>query len=173
MGIDDCPENHNLKLCFCHWRKLFEWCLNRMNNSRAFGYFNTFFHGVASILWWTVSFMVIDILNTHLIAILFDFRWFQRWFISSRRRCNITASSCDVKEPSNFRPVPSRRSYTTRWVSISDWRSCEKNENTPLKWMLYTQMILYEKGKPHHTKEGIKNGISCLLHWEDWMWGSA
>lgn len=61
--------------------------------------------------------------STYLIAILFDLRWFQRWFISSRRRCSMTASSCDVNEPNSLRPVPSKRSYTTRCVSISDWTS--------------------------------------------------
>lgn len=67
--------------------------------------------------------------RTHLIAILFVFKWFQRWFISSRRRCSMTASSCDVNELNNFLPVPSRRSYTTRWVSISDCKSCKMGEN--------------------------------------------
>lgn len=36
----------------------------------------------------------------------------------------MTASSCDVNELSNFRPVLSNRSYTMRCVSISDCKSC-------------------------------------------------
>lgn len=50
------------------------------------------------------------LLILYLIAILFDFKLFQRWFISSKRRCNITASSWEVSEPKSLRPVPSRRS---------------------------------------------------------------
>lgn len=51
-----------------------------------------------------------DSFRTYRMAMLFDFKWFHRWFISSRRRCNMTASSCDVSDPNNFRPVPSSRS---------------------------------------------------------------
>lgn len=60
---------------------------------------------------------------SYLIAKLFDFMWFQRWFISSKRRWSIIASSCDVNEPRSFLPVPSRRSYTPRCASISDCKS--------------------------------------------------
>lgn len=80
-------------------------------------------------------------MKTYLIAMLFDLRWFQRWFISSNRRCSMTASSCEVNEPNSFRPVPSRRSYTTRCVSISDCRSCmRKKKKTKNKKLFYINM---------------------------------
>lgn len=65
-------------------------------------------------------------LATYLIAILFAFKWCHRWFISSSRRCSITASSWLAKELNSFRPVPFNDVYTSRCVSISDWRSCNK-----------------------------------------------
>lgn len=43
---------------------------------------------------------------TYLIAMLFAFKWCHLWFISSKRRCSITASSWLANELSNFRPVP-------------------------------------------------------------------
>lgn len=45
-----------------------------------------------------------------LMAALREFRWFQRWFISSSLCCNITASSWEVSERSNLRPVLSNPS---------------------------------------------------------------
>lgn len=55
-------------------------------------------------------FSLIGLPQAYRIAMLFDFKLFQREFISSSRLCNMTASSCEVSEPSNLRPVPSRRS---------------------------------------------------------------
>lgn len=109
MGIGDCI-NQNRIYTVCFWEGLFSF----------FQY--TFFNSVNIFDSRFLSTQYAN-KNKYLIAMLLDLRWFQRWFISSSRRCSITASSCDVNEPRSFRPVPSSRSYTTRCVSISDWRS--------------------------------------------------
>lgn len=77
-------------------------------------------------------------LATHLIAMLFAFKWCHRWFISSSRRCSITASSWLAKELNSFLPVPFNDVYTSRCVSISDCRSCN-NKNIVLLLIKYSE----------------------------------
>ena len=67
---------------------------------------------------------VID--EAYLIAMLLALRWCQRWFISSRRLCSITASSWDARLLRSFLPVPLREANTSLWLSISDCRSWNK-----------------------------------------------
>lgn len=69
--------------------------------------FSSHFHTFFFVLFRIFCYILLIL---YLIAILFDFKLFQRWFISSKRRCNITASSWEVSEPKSLRPVPSRRS---------------------------------------------------------------
>lgn len=112
---------------------------------------------------------------THLIAMLFDFKWFQRWFISSRRRCNITASSCDVSEPNNFLPVPSRRSYTTRCVSISDCKSCAEKIKSKQRKMKGLYCSIYFKCCEKKEKKTFielqkhkRACVMCVIHIQNW-----
>lgn len=103
--------------------------------------------------------------KTHLIARLLDFKWFQRWFISSRRRCSIIASSCDVSELRSFLPVPSRRSYTTRCASISDCKSCRMKE-----FIIIIIIIVQYNKKPFNSAQQREWGGKSVEWGCVWSW---
>lgn len=78
--------------------------------------------------------------HSHLMAMLFALRWCHLWFISSNRRWSITASSWLAKELNSLRPVPFNEAYTSRCVSISDWRSCNDKRRV-IEWHVSYQIF--------------------------------
>lgn len=106
-------------------------------------------------------------------AMLLSFKWCHLWFISSNLLCNMTASSWDAKEPSNFLPAPLRELNTSRWLSISDCKSCNRNKNKNMRKnqiLKSSFLVSYVPIRSCKFLLSIENWCECTLHLPRILW---